>query len=129
MSLERGLMSEAQQPTEQEVIQAVFIYAAQEMRNGRSDYQIEKSLIERGLEKDSARAVVDKLASLRSEAQRNAAKRSMLIGGAIAIIGLIITLGTYAAASDGGGRYIVTWGAIIFGGIQFLRGFSKYSGG
>ena len=50
--------------------------------------------------------------------------RNMAIGGVICLIGILVTVGTYSAAasSRGGGHYVVAWGAILFGGIQFLKG-------
>lgn len=53
------------------------------------------------------------------------AKRNMLVGGLWCGGGLLVTLFTYMAAS-GGGTYVVAWGAIIFGGWQFLKGISQY---
>ena len=48
---------------------------------------------------------------------------SDVIAGAIwCILGIVITAGTYSAASDTGGTYLVCWGAVVFGGLQFLRG-------
>ncbi len=58
----------------------------------------------------------------------SAAKRSMVFGGIMFIVGLVITVGSYtAAASDGGGsgRYVVAWGAMIFGGLRFVYGLVK----
>ncbi len=46
---------------------------------------------------------------------------TMIIGFAICGIGVMITAGTYFAAGPGG-VYVVTWGAIVFGAIQGLRG-------
>jgi hypothetical protein len=38
-------------------------------------------------------------------------------------LGIVVTAGTYLLAEErGGGRYIVAWGAMLFGGLQFLRG-------
>ncbi len=56
------------------------------------------------------------------------AKRSMVFGGIMFIVGLVITVGSYTAASDvngGSGRYVVAWGAMIFGGIRFAYGLYK----
>jgi hypothetical protein len=55
------------------------------------------------------------------EVSRAAAKRDMMVGGLWCGGGILVTALTYKAAS-GGGSYVVAWGAIIFGGIQFLRG-------
>ncbi len=58
-------------------------------------------------------------------AARDAASKNMLIGGLWCGGGLIVTIATYSAAS-GGGSYVVAWGAILFGGIQFMRGLGGY---
>jgi hypothetical protein len=54
----------------------------------------------------------------------------MIVGGLVAVLGLVITLGTYgaASASEGGGTYLVCWGTIVFGGLQFLRGLLQSRG-
>jgi hypothetical protein len=37
--------------------------------------------------------------------------------------GIAVTVGTYIAAEErGGGYYVVAWGAMLCGGLQFLRG-------
>ena len=51
----------------------------------------------------------------------HAAKNQMIIGALICIVGIVVTAVTYSAAT-GGGRYVVAWGAIIFGGFRFIRG-------
>lgn len=53
------------------------------------------------------------------------AKRDMIVGGLWCGGGAAVTAVTYANAS-GGGTYVVTWGAIIFGGFQFLKGLGGY---
>jgi hypothetical protein len=45
----------------------------------------------------------------------------MAVGLAVCVVGIVITAVTYSAASNGG-HYIVAWGAVLFGGLQFLRG-------
>jgi hypothetical protein len=49
--------------------------------------------------------------------------RDVLYGGLWLLGGIVVTAGTYLAAEErGGGRYVVAWGAMLFGGLQFLRG-------
>ena len=38
--------------------------------------------------------------------------------------GIFITLATYAEAA-GGGEFVVAWGAVLSGGIVFLRGLAR----
>lgn len=54
------------------------------------------------------------------------AKKNMIYGGLWAVGGTVVTVATMASASDGG-HYVVAWGAIIFGAIQFFRGLSQLS--
>jgi hypothetical protein len=58
---------------------------------------------------------------------QSAAKRSMVFGGIMFAVGLMITVGSYTAADggNGGGRYVVAWGAMIFGAIRFFYGLAR----
>lgn len=53
--------------------------------------------------------------------------KNMLLGALWAIGGIVVTAVTYSAASEGG-IYVVTWGAIVIGGIQFIVGLVQYLG-
>jgi len=46
------------------------------------------------------------------------AKRNIVVGGLWCLGGIVVTAATYSS----GGRYVVAWGAILFGGIQLIRG-------
>jgi hypothetical protein len=61
----------------------------------------------------------------RAQARKSAVKQ-MAIGGVVAVVGLIITIVTYRAASDGG-HYVVAWGPALFGLIAFVRGLVAYT--
>jgi hypothetical protein len=49
----------------------------------------------------------------------------MLVGGIWCLVGVLITIITYAAAADGG-TFVVAWGAILFGAIQFFKGLVQF---
>ena len=56
--------------------------------------------------------------------------RNVAIGAIVCIIGIAVTAGTYsAAASGGGGHYVIAWGAIVFGAFQFLKGLFQLATG
>lgn len=40
--------------------------------------------------------------------------------------GCLVTAVTYASAGDAGGKFFIAWGAVLFGGIQLLRGLAAY---
>ncbi|MDR3094395.1 MAG: hypothetical protein LBU62_07140 [Bacteroidales bacterium] len=57
----------------------------------------------------------------KKSAKKKKANKDMIAGALWCIGGTIVTVMTYSAASSGG-RYMVAWGAIIFGAIQFIKG-------
>lgn len=114
----------SQSPTEfekQQIVEAIYMYAAQLMKEGKSDWAVEDALVERGLPRDAAKQVVNRLSQARTQAHSNASFNRMARGGIIFLIGAAVTLATYSAA-QGGGTYVVAWGAILFGGFDFLAG-------
>lgn len=60
-----------------------------------------------------------------SKAVRKRALRQIMIGLALLVVGLVVTVATYshASSSQTGGTYIVAWGPIVFGALGALRGF------
>lgn len=51
----------------------------------------------------------------------NSGMRNILVGVGVCLVGTIITVATYNASGPGG-TFVVAWGAIVFGGIQGIRG-------
>ena len=117
-------------PTPEEVAHAVFVFAAQLMAKGMHDADIKSQLIEKGLDEESAILVIRKLHEARDHVLKEAGRKNMLFGALWCIGGTLVTLITYSAASanPGGGSYVVAWGAIIFGAVQFFRGLSQTAG-
>lgn len=117
-----------------EAVRAVYGYAASLMNLGKSKWQIEDALIAKGISKEAAVVIVENLSKARDKAYRNSARsgalRQMAIGGVICLVGIVVTVGTYTAASSSssGGSYVVAWGAIVFGALRFFRGLSHLNG-
>ena len=119
-----------QELTEEYVVRAVYGYAAELMKANLSGPQIEQKLMEKGLDQESASIVVENLSSIRINALMliESGKKNMLYGALWCIGGLLVTAMTFLAA-NGGGIYIIAYGAIIGGAIQFFTGLSRYSEG
>jgi hypothetical protein len=51
-------------------------------------------------------------------------RRNMASGVLICLLGVVATAVSYyfAATSPGGGEYVITWGLVVIGTAQFLRG-------
>lgn len=105
---------EASQHIEQQPNDYLYQYAANLLANGnKSGAEVERLLMLKGLGADEASAVVRELAEPIREAKKAQAKKDMLHGGLWCAGGLALTL------ADVG---FIFWGAILFGGIQFIKG-------
>ena len=56
------------------------------------------------------------------------ARLHLWISGVITLAGLLVTLISYSSAGAGG-RYILAWGAIVFGGLYFAVSAWEYRSG
>lgn len=126
----------------EKAVEAIYAYAGALIREGKSRAEVEDALVAKGIERATAKVVIDKILTARAETavgpvidhdggrslKREEGSRNMVIGGLICLVGIVITVATYSAASEGGGRYVVAWGAILFGAVRFFRGLSQSSG-
>jgi hypothetical protein len=115
---------------------ALFFYVLDHLKEGEEHEEIEHTLIRYGYSVDEAARIVADVAdrrrhflraqtsTRRSGAPEYPGRTNMIVGGIICVVGVVITAVAFALASQNGrgGGYIVAWGAIIFGGIQFIRG-------
>ncbi len=92
----------------------------QMLDDSESDEAIVSALVSKGLTEKSALLVIERVAAY-WPIKNAAGKRNMKIGSLSLLAGIIITFFTYNYAGNGG-TYVVTWGAIVIGGIQFLIG-------
>lgn len=109
---------------QEEMVNKVYQYAFQLKAKGNNAEEIKENLINQGLDATSAETVTENVEKHYSAAKNKAADKNMLYGGLWCVGGIVVTAATYSAAS-GGGSYVVAWGAILFGGIQFFRGLSQ----
>jgi hypothetical protein len=116
-------------PESEHTIEDLYRFAALEMRKGRGSEDIANSLINRNVEAEKVAVVVKAMRKAESNVLRAAGKKNMLFGALWFVGGVIVTAATYQlVAGAGGGKFIIAWGAIAFGAIQFIRGFNQYSG-
>ncbi len=104
--------------------QTLVKYMLTETENESSDADIKKGLIKKGLDETSAEEMMQSREELLKK-MIDEHDTQMLTGGAVCVIGSIITFWTFTKADAEGGMYVVAWGAIIFGAIRFLKGFGE----
>lgn len=107
---------------EEDVVQQIYNYAISLIVNEKKTYnETIAILISTGLDGETANIVVSNIQRRIMEEREEIANKNMLYGALWCIGGIIVTGITYAIASEGGG-YLITWGAVVFGGWQFLKG-------
>jgi len=115
---------------EQQILEQVTIYIAKELSEGKKNDDIVKELVKQGWPKETASNFVAETKSAIDDYKHtpegriimlSAAKRHMLYGLMWCGGGSLITYLTYSAASEGG-LFLVFWGAILWGIIDFFRG-------
>lgn len=91
---------------------------------GRKRSEIVKTLCNSGIHPQVAQDMVDGAVKNYPSAVRSGAVSQLGMGVVLLVIGIVITVGTYAAASSGGtgGFYLVSWGPMVFGVIRIFRG-------
>ncbi len=104
-----------------ELAEKLYSFAAEQLHSGRPASEVEQSLIRTGLSTAEAAVIVAALVRVRQDAGR----RNMLHGALWCGGGLLVTLVSFQA---GNGSFVLAWGAILFGAIQFFRGLSQSSG-
>ncbi|RZK12144.1 MAG: hypothetical protein EOO56_28375 [Hymenobacter sp.] len=108
---------EASQTTEQQPGNYLYQYAANLLANGnKSGAEVERLLMLKGLSADTASTVVRDLENPIREAKKAQAKKDMLHGGLWCVGGIALTV------ADVG---FIFWGAILFGGVQFIKGLTN----
>jgi hypothetical protein len=91
---------------------------------GKTFTDTKKTLKEMGFDKNVATEIIEAIKLQVLKVKKRQGRKNMLIGAVVTVIGIIVTIFTYMLASEnGGGRFIIAWGAVIFGIGQFIRGF------
>lgn len=99
---------------QQQAINRIYNYAADQMLNqNKNEYEVIQDLTDKGIDKESATMIVNKLNEQIGEAKKEQAKKNMLYGALWCVGGTVATLAQIG---------YIFWGAIIFGAIQFIKG-------
>ena len=115
-----------EQIEQQQLVRKIYEYAADLKRQGKSSKQIEEALKTQGLDNEISATVVRNIESQYAEVNKEKGRKNMIYGALWCGGGILVTAITYSSAS-GGGTYIITWGAIIFGAVQFIVGLTQIS--
>lgn len=85
------------------------------MYGGKNAMEVKTGLLERGVDEQTADSVIAEVEVLIRTARKKKSQKNMLYGALWCIGGIALTVAHVG---------LIFWGAIIFGGLQFFRGFS-----
>ncbi len=108
--------------SEEDALRAVYAFVAEQMDNEVALEQILSLLVEEGLDRESAIAVVSNLIRMRSEALGKASMTNMILGALLCFGGIIATAIVHGVEATDGGYYIVAWGVVLCGALQITHG-------
>ena len=98
----------------QEEVDKIYDYAANLLvKENKGSSEVKEALMEQGIDEESSAIIVENIENQISKAHKEKAKKDMLYGALWCVGGIALT-----AAHVG----YVFWGAIIFGGYQFIKG-------
>ncbi len=100
-------------------IAGYFEYAVMELASKKPYKVVEKALVSRGVSPEAAKAIVKDADDAVCKARRAGYKKRMTRGFLWTVVGIVLTCGTYAFAESLGGRYVLFYGAIVIGFIDF----------
>jgi len=113
----------------QDLINEVYRFASYLMiKENKNAVEAKQALINKGLDEKNASIVVTRIEQQIQDAiddKKCDAKEEMIYGAVWCIGGILVTVVTYIGAVSQG-VYIITWGAILYGAIRFIRGLILY---
>ena len=104
--------------SEQQALQELYDLAANQLLNGKKKPEEVKALLmERGLSADAAYTILRNVEVEIKRLKTGAARKDMLYGALWCVGGTVATIANVG---------FIFWGAIVFGGIQFIKGAVNY---
>ena len=107
---------------EQQDMSALVKFVAVELANNKLPKVIVKELISRGVSAGNAEKIVAETGQLLRKARGEKFKKRMTRGLLWTIAGSVVTCATYVFSDSLGGEFVLCYGAIIIGVIDFLAG-------
>ncbi len=122
-----------------------YRFATDRLADGATEWDVRHQLRAAGLDREATESVLDDVANLSPTQRRlsswnvrahqlamlaerrTKARSNVMVGGLVMVIGLAVTVVSFAAAASrmGGGTYVLAWGAILFGGLRMVMGMSE----
>ena len=117
-----------------EIQDEAYVFALERLLKGAKPRDVRKNLVRQGFSSSDADHIIQTALKFQRDQEAKerqypggggrSGQRNMVIGGIICPVGIVLTLGSCAAATHSQGTsFYLAWGAIMFGFAQFMRGF------
>lgn len=111
----------------EEVVNRLREYAMELLITHKMDEsEVRTALVDKGVSYEIADLIVSPLVKEIHRVKQERGNKDMMVGGLWLAGGILVTVLTFSAAS-GGGTYVIAYGAIIAGLVQFVRGMMNSS--
>ena len=101
---------------------------AQDLADLNSKQTIFRSMCHGGWDPYEAAALIEAVSNQVNKEIRREHRNSMISYGAIALVFVAMSIGSYLQAVDaGGGRYLIAWGAILVALFFCIKSYLKWS--
>ncbi|QDT89088.1 hypothetical protein [Gimesia algae] len=81
-------MSNGEAAAQEEMVQALYAFGAEKMRDGASSQQVQAALMEEGVDQETSEMIVSQLSEARDSQQKEAAQKNMMFGALWCIGGM-----------------------------------------
>jgi hypothetical protein len=104
----------------------VYKMAAEDLARNKSTSTIMKSMVDQGLSKETAQKIIAEMQGALKNSRKDKYRRQMVRGLLWTMAGSLVTCGSYWFANDLGGIFMLCWGAILIGVLDFFLGFVRW---
>ncbi len=94
---------------------AALEHIRERIKAGAKADVVVQELVQRGIQPTLAEEMVGRVKGEHATSMRRAAIVKVLVGAAVALISIGLTVSSYQRVATSGGTYYVCWGAILFG--------------
>jgi hypothetical protein len=101
---------------------------AEDLASMTSKQYIHGSMCRAGWNEEEAALLIESVSNIVQKKLEQQHLNAVLRNGAFAILGFAISLGSYlATVNTGGGRFLIAWGAVIFGLYYCYKAFQDWN--
>jgi len=104
----------------------VYRTAAEDLARNKSTSTIMKTMVDQGMTNEAAQKIIAEMQGALKKSRKDKYRRQMVRGLLWTMAGSMVTCGSYWFANDLGGLFLLCWGAILIGVLDFFIGLVRW---